>query len=144
MYSTATGGSPIQQNSTGRFTLPEAIDDIVYYVELVKGNCTSPRGEVKIKVVSESKFVVPNVFTPNKDGRNDTWGIRIIGILKLNHLRVFNRYGQIVFETSNPQTRWNGELNGKPVPPGTYVWLIAGTDYFNKPIRQSGTVTIVR
>lgn len=144
LYSTATGGSPIQQNSTGRFTLPEAIDDIVYYVELVKGNCTSPRGEVKIKVVSESKFVVPNVFTPNKDGRNDTWGIRIIGILKLNHLRVFNRYGQIVFETSNPQTRWNGELNGKPVPPGTYVWLIAGTDYFNKPIRQSGTVTIVR
>ena len=88
--------------------------------------------------------MVPNVFTPNNDGKNDTWGIRVFGIVKLNYIRVFNRWGQMIYETSNPDARWNGTMNGRQVPSGTYAWSLSGIDYFNNPIQQGGTVTIIR
>ena len=122
LFATAVGGNSLQTNNNGKFTLPPILSDTAFYIELTVGDCSSARTRVNIKVVNETKIVVPNAFTPNNDGKNDTWGIRVIGIVKLNYIRVFNRWGQLIYETSNPDARWNGTLNGKSPLSATYAW----------------------
>jgi gliding motility-associated-like protein len=64
----------------------------------------------------------PNAFTPNGDGYNDVFRI-VNPVMLLNyHLAVYNRWGQKVFETTNPLTGWNGQFKGKDQPQGQYVW----------------------
>ena len=67
---------------------------------------------------------VPNAFTPNRDGKNDSWNIPALSAVPKFEVRVFNRYGQIVFHTRNNNTGWNGKFNGTDQPIGTYVYLI--------------------
>jgi len=67
---------------------------------------------------------VPNAFSPNKDGINDTWNVPALKALRNFDLRVFNRYGQVVFHTRNNITGWNGKFNGTDQPVGLYVYLI--------------------
>jgi gliding motility-associated-like protein len=67
---------------------------------------------------------VPNAFTPNRDGINDSWNIPALSAVPKFEVRVFNRYGQLVFHTRNNNTGWNGKFNGADQPIGTYVYLI--------------------
>ena len=67
---------------------------------------------------------VPNAFTPNRDGTNDSWNIPALSAMPNFEVRVFNRYGQIVFHTHNTNRGWNGQFNGTDQPTGTYVYLI--------------------
>lgn len=67
---------------------------------------------------------VPNAFTPNKDGTNDSWNIPALNAVTNFEIRVFNRYGQLVFHTRNTNRGWNGKFNGTDQPIGTYVYLI--------------------
>jgi gliding motility-associated-like protein len=67
---------------------------------------------------------VPNAFSPNKDGINDSWNIPALRDLPNADVRVFNRYGQLVFHTRNTNSGWNGKFNGTDQPIGTYVYLI--------------------
>jgi gliding motility-associated-like protein len=67
---------------------------------------------------------VPNAFTPNSDGTNDSWNIPALSAIPNFEVRVFNRYGQIVFHTRNTNKGWNGKFNGTDQPVGTYVYLI--------------------
>jgi gliding motility-associated-like protein len=135
---------PINQNTTGAFNMPSLDQNTTYYVEIQEGNCLSQRVPVMIKVIDETRISVPNAFSPNSDGIHDTWGINVLGMLKLSYLKVFNRWGQVVFETKDPARRWDGSLNGNPLPVGTYYWILQGTDLYGKPIIQKGPVLIVR
>jgi gliding motility-associated-like protein len=67
---------------------------------------------------------VPNAFTPNKDGINDNWYIPALNAVPNFELRVFNRYGQLVFQIRNSNKGWNGKFNDRDQPAGTYVYLI--------------------
>jgi gliding motility-associated-like protein len=84
---------------------------------------------------------IPNAFTPNGDGKNDTWGVRNLASHTNCKVTVFNRYGQAVFTSTGYGTPWNGRQNGTDVPAGTYVYTI---DLGNgtKPI--TGTVIVIR
>ncbi|MDB5193340.1 MAG: hypothetical protein JWQ96_2903 [Segetibacter sp.] len=76
---------------------------------------------VRVKVYKQ--IVVPNAFSPNGDGINDTWNIPALEAYKNHEVSVFNRYGQrLMF--SNDFRHWNGEYNGKQVPIGTYYYVI--------------------
>ncbi|MCW3108263.1 MAG: hypothetical protein JWQ09_2769, partial [Segetibacter sp.] len=70
------------------------------------------------------KVIIPNAFSPNADGLNDTWNIIALAAYDNYELSVFNRYGQIVFNTKNYSQPWNGTFNGKPLPVGTYYYLL--------------------
>lgn len=88
-----------------------------------------------VHVTSGCDIVVPNVFTPNGDGVNDTWTIR--GLRRSQHtVRVFNRWGQVVFESTNYGNNWRG--NG--LPDGTYFYEII-SDRADGPL--SGHLTIL-
>ncbi|GEO09455.1 gliding motility-associated C-terminal domain-containing protein [Segetibacter aerophilus] len=68
--------------------------------------------------------IVPNAFSPNGDGVNDTWNIKALASYDSYELSVFNRYGQKVLSTKNYSTPWDGTFNGKPLPVGTYYYLL--------------------
>jgi gliding motility-associated-like protein len=86
-----------------------------------------------------------NTFTPNGDGINDFFEVTITGFGEFNSLRIFNRYGQLVFQTNSKDVPWDGKSNGKPVPTGTYYWLFEGRNtFFNTKVIQGGPITLLR
>jgi gliding motility-associated-like protein len=66
---------------------------------------------------------IPNAFTPNSDGRNDV--LRVYGTERVTvfHLQIFNRYGQLVFETRDKNKGWDGRFNGQWVNNGGYAYV---------------------
>ena len=87
----------------------------------------------------------PTAFTPNNDGLNDVFRIKIIGETSVNHLKIYNRWGQVVFDDSNLNRHWNGKLKGIELPVGVYIWILDGFDtYFKKPFAQKGLITLVK
>lgn len=94
--------------------------------------------------VSESMVVVPNVFTPNGDGTNDEFRV-VYRSLKEFHCWVYNRWGHLVYEWSDPAKGWDGTIGGRPAAEGAYFYVIRalGTDadenakYTIKPVYNS-------
>jgi gliding motility-associated-like protein len=81
-----------------------------------------------------------NTFTPNGDGVNDTWTIDGIENDYSALIRVYNRYGSLVFENRGQYTPWNGQYQGKRLPPGTYYYIISAK---NGKQTFTGSVTIL-
>jgi gliding motility-associated-like protein len=68
--------------------------------------------------------IIPNAFSPNGDGVNDTWNIKALTSYDNYELSVFNRYGQKVLDTKSYSKPWDGTFNGRALPVGTYYYLI--------------------
>ncbi|MFH1159802.1 MAG: gliding motility-associated C-terminal domain-containing protein [bacterium] len=89
---------------------------------------------------------IPNAFTPNGDGLNDVF--RILGTPPENitefHFQIFNRWGQVVFSTTNIEEPWDGTVKGKPSPEGVYVWAIYYKDDNKHTVTNKGTLTLIR
>ncbi len=90
-------------------------------------------------------LAVPTAFTPNGDGLNDVFGVA--NAVKAENLQfmVFNRWGQMVFKTSNWKQGWDGKVGGAVQPTGVFVWFLRYTDRDTKQRReQKGTVALIR
>jgi len=86
-------------------------------------------------------LVVPNAFTPNGDGINDVWNIKSLSDFPKCTVSVYNRYGSLVYQSKGYPQPWDGTSNGKPLPVGTYYYIINPND----GMRQlAGPVTIIR
>jgi gliding motility-associated-like protein len=83
---------------------------------------------------------VTSLFTPNNDGMNDYWYLPGLFEMGRVHVKVYNRFGKMVYESSSYENNWDGTWNGKPLPAGSYYYLI------NSSVRGmiKGTVNIVR
>jgi len=101
---------------------------------------TYEAGTLKITPAS-GDISVPNAFTPNGDGKNDTWGIRNLAGYPNCKVSVFNRWGQKVFASLGYSTPWDGRQNGTDVPTGSYVYFI---DLGNGSKAMTGTVMVIR
>lgn len=87
---------------------------------------------------------VPSAFTPNGDGLNDVIRPIMLGMRELKYFRVYNRYGQLVFETKQQGHGWNGLFEGKAQEQGAYVWVAEGVTYQGNVRQQKGTVILIR
>ena len=67
---------------------------------------------------------IPNTFTPNRDGLNDTWHIPALNAIPVFELSIFNRYGQLIYHTQNNNISWNGQFKGIDQPSGGYIYLL--------------------
>jgi len=85
-----------------------------------------------------------NAFTPNNDGYNDKWLITTGNCLLKAVVKVFNRYGSPVYESENYQNDWDGTYKGKPLPDGTYYYVIRYTLINQRQVERKGNVTILR
>lgn len=113
--------------------------DISYLLTAVSAFGCENEDEVSIKVVAG--IFIPTAFTPNNDGKNDTWRIPYLDPALGADVRVFNRYGQLVYHVSGAEVNWNGKVNGILQPSGTYVYLV---HFINGWPDMKGTVTIIR
>ncbi|MDF3078090.1 MAG: type sorting protein [Sphingobacteriaceae bacterium] len=97
----------------------------------------------KIVIRAEGTIFIPNTFTPNGDGTNDEFVVSMIN-LRSYHIKIFNRWGEQLFEANSIFDNWNGLYNGSPLPVGTYYYLINAIDIKRNPVKRSGSVTIIR
>jgi gliding motility-associated-like protein len=106
--------------------------------------CGNNVDEIEIKP-GICKIYIPSIFTPNDDYTNDE--LRIMGTETVTEFsfKVFNRYGQIVFETKDKEKGWNGKTKSLEQPSGTYVWILNYKDINHKSIQYlKGTVLVIR
>jgi gliding motility-associated-like protein len=87
---------------------------------------------------------VPNTFTPNGDGNNEALYVRSEIISKLEYFRVFDRWGNIVFETADKNVGWDGNYGNKEAQSGVYVYSLSAICTNGNNIKKSGNVTLVR
>lgn len=100
---------------------------------------------VLVNAPPEPNLVASNTFTPNGDGINDDFHPTTIGAIKINYLKIFDRYGAQIFQTRELFNHWDGTSNGKPAPTGTYYWVFSCFDvYRNKAYTRSGAITVIR
>lgn len=86
---------------------------------------------------------IPTAFTPNGDQRNDIFRAKVFGVADFFSLHVYNRFGQLVFNTSDPYKGWDGTFNGR-IDAGTYVWQCSYQLHGDKASIQKGTVVLLR
>lgn len=110
-------------------------------------NAAGCYGEDNVKVTvfkTAPDIFVPSAFTPNSDGRNDVMRPVCVGISQLNYFRIYNRWGQLVFSTSEIGKGWDGTIGGTPQPTSSYVYIAQGVDYTGKTVFKKGNITLIR
>jgi gliding motility-associated-like protein len=94
--------------------------------------------------VIESGIYVPKAWSPNGDGHNDKLFPIPVNIKELKYFRVFNRWGQLVFETSVLRNGWDGIFNGVPQVSDTYTWTVEAIGEDGKYYKRSGNSVLLR
>ena len=97
-----------------------------------------------VKVHPNVEVRVPGAFTPDNNRTNDYLKPLTIGIKSLNFFRVFNRWGQIIFETHNLEPGWNGRFKGALLEMQTVVWMFEGIGVDNAVYRRQGSSVLIR
>ncbi|MBS3914537.1 MAG: gliding motility-associated C-terminal domain-containing protein [Bacteroidetes bacterium] len=96
-----------------------------------------------VKIYFEPLIYIPNAFTPDINGLNDNFN-PTSGGLKTYEMRIYNRWGEKLYDTENVEIGWDGMYNGSPAPMGIYVYVIDYTDYRNKQYQVKGTLHLLR
>jgi gliding motility-associated-like protein len=99
---------------------------------------------IRNKVYLEGVTIyAPSAFSPNNDGYNDEFLIKYYGI-NFSNIRIYNRWGEMIYESADKDFRWDGSYKNQPVPEGVYVWVIdaLGENGLKYPLQ--GTVTLIR
>lgn len=126
-------------------TLGAATGSITYEVKAANVSGCYGRDDIKVTVFKTAPDIfVPNAFTPNSDGHNDVIRPVYAGISQLNFFRIYNRWGQLVFSTTETGKGWDGTIGGIPQPTGTFVFTVQAMDYQGRSIIKKGTVILVR
>jgi PKD repeat protein len=99
---------------------------------------------VVIRIFDGPQIYVPTAFNPLSNVGNNIFRAIPVGITTFKYFIVYNRLGEVVFSTSNPQQGWDGNFKGKPQPAAAYVWIAAGTTFRGTEIVRKGTVVLVR
>ena len=94
--------------------------------------------------VSPSMYIyVPNSFTPNDDGLNDSFGGLGHGV-KDYHLIIYNRWGELIFESDSINKQWDGKYHGESAPIGSYVYNVDATSFYQNEFHKEGMVSIIK
>jgi hypothetical protein len=120
------------------------MSSVTYQVTATDTFGCSGSGSVKVTIArSGPDIFVPNAFTPGTT-HNALFRPVCYGISNLEYFRVFNRWGQLVFSTSQIGQGWDGRIHGQLQEPGSYLWIAKGTDYTGKPIAKKGPMMLIR
>jgi gliding motility-associated-like protein len=126
-------------------TYDGSIDSVRYKVMVSdEKNCVDS-DFINVKIFKTNpQIFVPTAFTPNGDGVNDLFRPIGVGIKNIEYFRVYNRWGELVFSTTINGQGWDGKIRGTPQTTNTFVWIVRGIDYLDKPFLKKGSVTLIR
>jgi gliding motility-associated-like protein len=117
----------------------------LYWVQATLNSCNYRDSLVMTQQRCDCNVKVPNAFSPNGDGINDVYRPEINCFPKDFHFSVFNRYGQLLFNTKDYNFKWNGMLNGNPLPVGTYYYILTFHNIeLQKTEQFKGSITLLR
>ena len=128
-------------------TNPVAIlSDAVTYLVVTASTINNCVGidSIKVNTYKGPEIYVANSFTPNGDGKNDVLRAFPVGIKTFGYFRIYNRFGELVFATTNANTGWTGKYKGAMQNLSTFVWIAEGVSYQGKLIQRKGTTTIIQ
>ena len=131
-------------NSFSQNAYVQLTNDANFYLEVSDAIGCKGYDSVFVKVYNGNTYYVPNSFSPNGDGLNDMFRAIPVGMSNTVYFRVFNRLGEMMFETNQYLKGWDGTFKGKPQPTGVYVWMVGGSDRDNKKVSMQGTVMLIR
>ena len=155
-------GQPLQLNATGgtsyswdpityldnpNISSPISVpqNNIKYTVSVSNASGCIATDTINVKVFFlPPDIYVPSAFTPGGDTKNDLFRPIALGIKSLESFSVYNRWGVLLYRTSEINEGWDGRYKGIAQAPGTYVWQANATDYKNKKIFKKGTVILIR
>lgn len=148
----ATGGSIYEWTPTDWLNNPKKANpisnpknDIEYTVKVSNDIGCVDTDKILVKYYKVLPDIyLPNAFSPNGDGINDIIRPIALGIKSIEIFSIFNRWGELIFNTSQIGKGWDGKFKGKKQENGTYVWYAIGTDYTNRKIEKKGTLILIR
>lgn len=143
--------NPLYADPNDYFEQPVLDGKVCYYIRAaetdnnpygVKGRSNSNTFCMDLEPV----IWIPNAFTPNHDGMNEVFLPNATFVGWQNYqLRIYNRFGEIEFQTSNPREGWDGRnIKGEPVPPGVYVYLLQVTSSAGKAREYRGNISLLK
>ncbi|MBS1918690.1 MAG: PKD domain-containing protein [Bacteroidetes bacterium] len=114
-------------------------EDITYTLTVTSDKGCTTNDQVYVEVLKKPN--IPNIFSPNGDGVHDQWEIQYLSSYPGCTVDIYNRYGQLIFHSVGYNTPWDGTVNGKQVPVGTYYYIV---DPKNGRSKMSGYVDVIR
>jgi gliding motility-associated-like protein len=162
---TIVAGEPLQMNASGGTVyswspvtgmdnpnIPNPIiilstqyDSMTYRVKVGTPEGCYAYDDVKVTVFkTQPDIFIPSGFTPNSDGLNDVLRPKVVGMKQFNYFKVFDRWGVMVFSTTQEGKGWDGTYSGTAQASGAYVFVAQAVDYTGKLITKKGTVVLIR
>lgn len=132
-------GTLIEESKSKNFML-NIKENSTFYAAVANGTCESAQTTFKV-TIGEAALKIPTSFTPNGDGVNDKWVLKGLEVYNSAHVKIFNRYGSVVYESSSTSSLFEGRSDGKELPAGVYYYIIKLTNECNP---FTGSVTIIR
>ena len=127
-------------NTLTQMVQPNEVGEVTYTVEITSAEgCT--RTATITFVVEPPEYYIPNVITLNNDGLNDTFAPVILGGIELTEMRIYSRWGQLVY-TGNGE--WDGTRDGKLAPQDVYVYVMTLTLLNGETVIEEGDLTVIR
>jgi gliding motility-associated-like protein len=119
-------------------------ETVTYVVDVTKDGCHAT-DDIVIKIFKTGPdILVPNAFTPNSDGKNDVLRPILVGMKSLQFFRVYNRWGDLVFSTTEEGRGWNGYIKDHPQATANFIYVAQGIDYTGKTVFRKGSVMLIR
>jgi gliding motility-associated-like protein len=107
-------------------------------------NCIDTLSAQTIDIITNPELYIPNTFTPNGDGHNDVFRVRGPNFA-IYYFAVYNRWGELMYETTDPSQGWDGNYKGKPSDPGVFGYYVkAKCGEGSEEIFKKGNVTLIR
>jgi gliding motility-associated-like protein len=97
-----------------------------------------------VKSMKRADIYVPTAFTPNGDGRNDQLKPLLAGMKELRYFRIYNRWGEVIFQTTELNRGWDGRLKGFDQATQVVVWIAEAVGVDGRTYSRKGTTVVVR
>jgi gliding motility-associated-like protein len=124
----------------------QPLEDTVYYVTIEDTlGCFSVVSRYEFDVLLLASVDVPDAFSPNGDSVNEMLFVEGWGIEKVLEFKIFNRWGEMVFETTNPDIGWDGTYKGQDQMADTYTYIVSVKPYIQEiPLTKQGFINLIR
>jgi len=153
---TATGGRRYEwwSNSNAPISNPAAAKLVVspttttkYRVRVTSAGGCRAEDSIEVKVDygnPDGGYLLASAFTPNSDGKNDCFGVKSWGAITDLKFAIYNRWGEIVFQTTDPSACWGGTYKGVPQGTAAFVYQIIAKTICGGPVYRKGTIVLIR
>jgi gliding motility-associated-like protein len=123
---------------------PTSTTDYTVSATDANGCVNSGTVTVKVEAINEGKYLMANGFTPNGDGLNDCYGVKLWGIIQEIEFSIYNRWGERIFYSTQPSACWDGTYKGIKQDSGVFVYMIKAKTSCAPSVFRKGTFVLIR